>query len=85
MFGVRTMCGVIERTMSVLFAWSSVEPKIRLSSGIWESPGTPLSDFWSSSLIRPASMFVSPSCSRIVVSTERVPMIGCEGPLLCVT
>ncbi len=70
------MCGVSVRMMSVWFAVFVLCANIRPTSGRSTSPGTPSSDWRSSSRIRPASMFVSPSRNRMVVLISRLPNVG---------
>ena len=74
------MCGVRVRTMSVCWTLVSVLPNRRRTTGMSESPGTPLIDLRSSSRMRPASRLVSWSFRRMVVSISRVPIIGWDRP-----
>ena len=55
-----------------LLEWPSKWP----TPGMSLRPGIPLRTFRSSSRIRPASMFVSPSFRRIVVLMRRLPNVG---------
>src|SRR5687767_6285486 len=70
---LRSTRGVMRSTTSVLFTVSLSLEKRRPSTGSCARPGT----FWalrrSSSLMRPASTWVSPSRSRSVVFALRVP------------
>ncbi len=71
----RTMCGVINMTISVLSLVSPRTPNKAPRSGTSLSPGTPAAVFCSSSWISPASTSVSPSLSRIDVDVWRVPTL----------
>ena len=51
-------------------------PNRRPTSGRSLTPGMPSSELRSSSRISPASMFVSPSFSRICVVISRLPNVG---------
>ena len=70
------MCGVRVRMMSVCRASLWWLAKSRPMRGRSLRPGVPDSVVRSSSRISPASMFVSPSFSRIVVVTSRLPNVG---------
>ena len=72
----RTMCGVSVRMMSVCCVSLWLLANSRPMSGRSLRPGTPDSTVRSSSRISPASMFVSPSFSRIVVLISRLPNVG---------
>src|SRR5688572_7870447 len=69
----RTRRGVIDRMISV-FCWSSrwLEKSLPMT-GIAPSPGTRLAVRRSASLMRPASIWVSPSLKRNAVAAVRVP------------
>ena len=71
---VRIRRGVISRTISVFEVLSRVEEKRRPSTGSSPRPGTRVALRRSSSLIRPARIWVSPSFSRSVVLALRVPI-----------
>jgi hypothetical protein len=71
---VRTRRGVIRRTISVFAAVSRVFEKRRPTTGSSPTPGTRSAVRRSSSLIRPASTWVSPSRSRNAVLALRVPI-----------
>src|SRR5262249_12887043 len=73
---MRMMCGVNVSRMSV---WSTVLvlcANSRPTTGISLKPGMPSSALRSESRIRPASMFVSPSRSRMTVLISRFPKVG---------
>ena len=70
---LRTTRGVMSSTISVLFTVSLLFENRRPISGRRETPGTLLALRRSSSLIRPASTWVSPSRRRSVVFALRVP------------
>ena len=79
---LRTMCGVSVRMTSVRGPSVCLFENRRPRIGISERPGKPLSVLLSSVRIRPARKLVSPSCRRITESIMRVPMIGCDSPLV---
>src|SRR6185503_9279867 len=70
---LRITRGVISSTISVLFTVSLLLENRRPMSGSCDTPGTRLAVRRSSSLIRPASTWVSPSRRRSVVLALRVP------------
>src|SRR6185503_18400613 len=71
---VRTRRGVISSTISVLILLSCVDENRRPRYGRSPIPGTRSAVLRSSSLIRPARIWVSPSRSRSVVAALRVPI-----------
>ena len=80
MSGIRTMCGVSIMMISVESrVFTSCEKKY-LSIGIFLSPGSPLSDDASVSVIIPPKTFVSPSANRISCCTCRFVSTGWVTP-----
>src|SRR6266571_5156136 len=71
---VRISLGVMRSTISVLVMVSLVEENRRPSTGNSPRPGTRLALRRSSSLMRPARIWVSPSFSRSTVLVLRVPI-----------
>ena len=71
---LRTTCGVMSRTISVLVALSPCEENSLPSTGSSPMPGTREAVRRSSSLISPARTSVSPSFSCSTVLAVRVPI-----------
>src|SRR5258707_14963997 len=71
---VRISLGVMRRTISVLAMVSLVDENRRPSTGKSPRPGTRVALRWSWSLMRPARIWVSPSCRRSTVLVLRVPI-----------
>ena len=72
----RTMCGVRVITMSVCRASVLLRAKSRPRIGMLARPGRPVTLVRSLSLMRPARMLVSPSCSRMTLVTVRLLKVG---------
>src|SRR6266446_10450715 len=70
---VRSSRGVMRSTISVLLMVSLVDENRRPSTGKSPKPGTRVALRRSSSLMRPARIWVSPSCRRNTVLVLRVP------------
>src|SRR5258707_1782912 len=71
---VRISLGVMRRTISVLAMVSLGDENRRPSPGKSPRPGTRVACRWSWSLMRPARIWVSPSCRRSTVLVLRVPI-----------
>jgi hypothetical protein len=71
---VRISLGVMRRTISVLTMVSLVDENRRPSTGKSPRPGTRVALRRSSSLMRPARIWVSPSRRRSTVLVLRVPI-----------